>query len=81
MWNQCATCNLFRNGAGAEYTRALEKKFSTKFVDKIIKDKNVDIKLDIHYVDSLREYYETLLDKDRNYLLNLTKKYNGYKND
>jgi hypothetical protein len=80
VWVQCATCNLYRNGAGAEYTRALEKKFGPKFVDKIIEDKNVSIKLDIDYITNLTEYYETLLDKTPKQLMKLTENYNGFYN-
>lgn len=78
---QCSTCNLFRGGAGAEYTRALEKKYSTGFVDNIIEDKQVSIKLDVNYVESLTNYYLTLLNKDQDQLLKLTKNYKGFKND
>lgn len=79
VWIQCSTCNLFRNGAGAEYTRALEKKYSTAFVDRIIQDKQVTIKLDVHYVEALTEYYESLLSKNKKQLIKLTKDYNGFR--
>jgi hypothetical protein len=79
--NQCATCNLFRNGAGAEYTRALEKKYSTEFVDKIIQDKQVTIKLDVEYVEALTSFYEKLLSKNQKQLIELTKKYEGFRID
>lgn len=78
VWSQCARCNMFLGGAGAEYTRALEKMYGVKFVDKIIADKQHTIKLDVHYVDGLNEYYKTLLDKKPKELLDLTKKYKGY---
>lgn len=78
---QCSTCNLFRNGAGAEYTRALEKKYSTKFVDRIIQDKQVTIKLDVQYVEALTEYYETLVSLGTKELIKLTETYSGFKND
>lgn len=81
VWVQCATCNLYRNGAGAEYTRALEKKFSTKFVDKILADKQVSIKLDVAYIEALTSYYESLTSYDKDKLLLLTKNYKGFKND
>lgn len=81
VWCQCATCNLYRNGAGAEYTRALEKKYSTKFVDKIIQDKQVSIKLDVHYVEGLTAYYESLLTLDKKQLIKLTESYEGFKLD
>lgn len=76
---QCSVCNLYRNGAGAEYTRALEKKFSPAFVDKVIADKQISIKLDVDYVDGMRAYYETLLDMTPKQLTKLTANYNGYK--
>lgn len=79
VFNQCATCNLFRNGAGAEYTLALQKKFGNEFVEKIIADKQLGIKLDVIYVDSLREYYESLLTMNKKELIKLTGEYNGYK--
>ena len=79
VWNQCATCNLFRNGAGAEYTLALQKKFGTKFVEQIIEDKNVSIKLDIDYVQRMTEYYKSLQDYKKKDLLELTKNYKGFK--
>lgn len=77
--NQCATCNLFRNGAGAEYTLTLQKKYGNKFVEKIVADKEVIIKLDIPYVEALTEYYESLLTMTQKQLISLTKKHNGYK--
>jgi len=80
VWVQCATCNLYRNGAGAEYTRALEKKFSTKFVDNIIADKQVSIKLDVQYVEALTEYYTTLLPLTQKELIKLTESYKGFHN-
>lgn len=79
VWTQCARCNLFESGAGAEYTRALEKKFSRKFVDQIIKDKQVTIKLDVNYVNRLAEYYGELTDKKPKELMELTKTYKGFK--
>lgn len=81
VWIQCATCNLFRNGAGAEYTLALQKKFGNKFVEKIIQDKQESIKLDVDYVEKMTAFYETLLDKDKDQLLKLTKNYNGFKDN
>ena len=81
VWCQCATCNLFRNGAGAEYTRALEKKYSVKFVDKIIQDKQVSIKLDVKYVEGLTAYYETLTSLSKKELIKLTETYEGYRLD
>lgn len=79
VFNQCASCNLFRNGAGAEYTVNLQRKFGMKFVEKIIRDKQVSIKLDMRYVTGLTEYYESLLSKTQKQLISLTKNYNGYK--
>lgn len=81
VWVQCSTCNLFRNGAGAEYTRALEKKYTVKFVDRIILDKRETIKLDVDYVEALTAYYESLLTLDKKALIELTKNYKGFKND
>jgi hypothetical protein len=77
--NQCATCNLFRNGAGAEYTVNLQKKYGKKFVEKIIEDKQVTIKLDLEYVTKMTEYYESLLDKTQKELIKLTKNYEGFR--
>lgn len=77
--NQCASCNLYRNGAGAEYTLTLQKKYGVKFVEQIIKDKNVEVKLDLDYIVRMTEYYETLLGKSQKQLLALTKKYAGFK--
>lgn len=79
VFNQCATCNLFRNGAGAEYTIALQKRFSHEFVEQIISEKQTGIKLDVQYVDGLREYYESLLSLDKKQLEELTKNYGGFK--
>lgn len=76
---QCATCNLFRNGAGAEYTLALQKKFGMQYVEKLIQDKQVTIKLDIEYIEKLTEYYQSLLGKTQKQLISLTKKYNGFR--
>jgi len=81
VWIQCSTCNLFRNGAGAEYTRELQKRFTNKFVDRIIADKAVIIKLDLDYVNQLTEYYQSLGSLSSKQLLDLTKKYNGFKPD
>jgi len=79
VWSQCARCNLFESGAGAEYTRALEKKFSRAFVDRIIKDKQISIKLDIDYVTRLTEYYESLAKIKQKELMKITKEYKGFK--
>lgn len=77
--NQCATCNLFRNGAGAEYTLTLQKKYGHKFVEQIIIDKQVSIKLDVEYVTKLTEYYDSLLGKNQKQLIKLTKNYEGFR--
>ena len=79
VWTQCAKCNLFYSGAGAEYTVALQKKFSKSFVDRIIKDKQVTIKLDLDYVTRLTDYYLTLQDKKPKELIDITKTYKGFK--
>lgn len=81
VWVQCATCNLFRNGAGAEYTLELQKRFGNDFVEGIIRDKQETIKLDIAYVEALTAYYDSLAGKNKKQLLELTKKYKGFKND
>jgi hypothetical protein len=78
VWSQCARCNLFESGAGAEYTRALEKKFSRSFVDQIIKDKQETIKLDLDYIVRLTEYYEQLSDSTPKKLMSFTKDYKGF---
>lgn len=75
---QCSTCNLFRNGAGAEYTRALEKSYGVEFVDKIIADKTVEIKLDIQYIERMTKYYEGLSKLNKKQLIKLTESYNGF---
>ncbi len=75
---QCATCNLFRNGAGAEYTRSLEKKYGTNFVDKVIEDKQVEVKLDMKFITGMNEYYKTLLDLNQKQLISSTQTYKGY---
>ena len=79
VWSQCARCNLFESGAGAEYTRALEAHFTRKFVDQIIKDKQVSIKLDVDYITRLTEYYETLAEEEPKKLMKITKEYKGFK--
>ena len=79
--NQCATCNLFRNGAGAEYTLNLQKKYGNKFVEQIIQDKQRSIKLDANYLDGLHNFYLTLLPKDKKQLEAFTKKYKGFTNE
>jgi hypothetical protein len=79
VFNQCATCNLFRNGAGAEYTLALQKRFGNKFVEQIVQDKQTTIKLDIDYINSMNEYYKTLLTKTKDELIKFTKTYKGFK--
>jgi hypothetical protein len=81
VFNQCASCNLFRNGAGAEYTLALQKKFGLEFVEQIIRDKQKSIKLDVDYVEGMTEFYESLLTKPQKQLLKITKEYKGYTND
>lgn len=77
--NQCSSCNLFHNGAGAQYTLALQKKYGMDFVERVVTDKNVVIKLDIQYVEALTKYYESLLTKTQKQLLKITKEYNGFK--
>jgi hypothetical protein len=79
VWVQCATCNLFRNGAGAEYTLELQKRLGQNFVEKIVADKQVQIQLDVPYIEELTKYYGTLLTKSKEGLLELTKNYNGFK--
>ena len=79
VWSQCARCNLFESGAGAEYTRALEAKFSRKFVDNVIADKQVIIKLDLDYVMRLTDYYISLQNAKPKELMEITKKYKGFK--
>lgn len=79
VWMQCATCNLFRNGAGAEYTLALQKKFGNEFVERIVQDKQQTIKLDQEYVHRMTEFYESLLANDRDQLLDITRNYAGFK--
>lgn len=81
VWSQCARCNLFESGAGAEYTRALEKKFSRSFVDKIIADKQVTIKLDSDYIERLTAYYDSLHEATPKQLMKITKDYNGFITD
>lgn len=78
VWSQCARCNLFESGAGAEYTRALEGLFSRDFVDQIISDKQVSIKLDLSYVERLTEYYISLEDAKPKKLMKITKDYKGF---
>lgn len=78
VWSQCARCNLFESGAGAEYTRALESKFSRKFVDQIILDKQVSIKLDLDYITRLTEFYDELHDTPEKKLMKITKDYEGF---
>lgn len=79
VWVQCSSCNLFRNGAGAEYTLELQKRFGNKFVESIIADKQVTIKLDLEYIEALTKYYESLLTKTPKQLISLTKNYNGFR--
>jgi len=81
VFNQCASCNLFRNGAGAEYTLELQKKFGLEFVEKIIRDKQKTIKLDVDYIEGMTEFYDSLLTKTQKELLKITKEYNGYTNE
>jgi len=70
---------MFLGGAGAEYTRSLESMFSRKFVDRIIEDKQVTIKLDKDYLQRLEEYYLSLSNKTPKQLMAITKKYEGFK--
>ena len=72
---QCSTCNIYRSGAGAEYLRALENKYSKEFVDRIIADKSKVIKADVHYINSLIEEYTTYLDMSQDELIELTRNY------
>lgn len=78
VFNQCASCNLFRNGAGAEYTLELQKKFGLEFVEQIIRDKQKTVKLDIPYVEQMTDFYDSLLTKTSKQLLEITKNYNGF---
>lgn len=75
---QCATCNLFRGGAGAEYTLELQDKYGKKFVEQIIQDKNVTIKLDLHYLESLTDWYLELATKSKKDLIKITKNHKGF---
>lgn len=74
--NQCARDNLFLNGAGPEYTLSLQKKYGKKFVENVIRDKNVSIKLDIHFINKKIEEYEDYLSLSQKELIELTKNYN-----
>jgi hypothetical protein len=78
VWIQCSTCNLFRNGAGAEYTIELQKRFGNKFVTKILKDKQRTIKLDIEYIQAMTEYYKSIQKLSKKKLIELTRNYKGF---
>ena len=75
---QCSSCNLFRNGAGAEYTLELQKRFGEAFVRRIVKDKQKTIKLDIHYVEAMTEYYASIEKMSKKKLIELTENYKGF---
>lgn len=77
--NQCASCNLYRNGAGAEYTLTLQKKYGPAFVTKVVADKQEIVKLDMNYIVAMTVYYESLLGKTQKQLISLTKKYEGFR--
>jgi len=79
VWSQCARCNLFMSGAGPEYTLALQKKFSDAWVKRLVKDKQVSIKLDLDYVTRLTEHYLVLQNKKPKELMEITKIYKGFK--
>ena len=78
VWIQCSTCNLFRNGAGAEYTVALQGRFGNEFVEQIIKDKQKTIKLDVQYVEAMTEYYASIEKMSIKKLIDLTENYKGF---
>lgn len=78
VWTQCARDNLFYSGAGAEYTLALQKKFSKAWVERLIADKLVTIKLDLDYVTRLTDYYKVLQDKTPKELMDITRTYKGF---
>lgn len=78
VWTQCARDNLFFGGAGAEYALALQKKFSKAWVERLVKDKQVSIKLDLDYVTRLTEHYKVLQNKTPKELMDITKTYKGF---
>lgn len=56
LHSSCYYCNINLGGNGALFLIALEKKYGRKFVDKVIKDKQVIIKADsIFYEGKIKE--------------------------
>ena len=53
---QCARCNLFGSGEGAEYYRRLVAREGQSYVDQLFADKNKIVKAFDHYSNLLAEY-------------------------
>lgn len=57
---QCAVCNLFFGGAGANfYSRMLREK-GMEYMAKLERDRRVSVKAYDHYVKLIQEYSEIL---------------------
>ena len=81
LHSNCYHCNVNLGGNGAEYYRVVKDYYGEDFVERIFKDKNKTIKLDLEYVNDLIEKYTKLLDKTPEELLEYTKAYGREKKD
>ena len=58
---QCARCNLFAGGNGAEFYKRMVKEVGQKVVDKLFADKNIIVKADrLFYLQKIAEYEKIL---------------------
>ena len=58
---QCARCNLWGGGNGAEFYKRMVKEVGQKAVDKLFADKNIIVKADKFFYLSLIKEYEEIL--------------------
>lgn len=59
---QCAVCNLFRGGMGADFYKKMLAIEGKKYIQQLEKDRQVTLKASDHYL-SLIPQYEAILEK------------------
>jgi hypothetical protein len=57
---QCAICNLFRGGCGADFYRNMLKEIGSKQMAKLEADRKVIVKAYDHYLTVLKNYQELI---------------------
>lgn len=78
IFSECYFCNINLGGNGAVFLRSIEFLYGKKFVERLFKDKQREVKWGVKELEQLNDYYTTLLDKTDKQLLKLTKNYEGF---